>query len=105
VSIDPIGEMLKVARKATGLSHKELAGRAEVSTRLVAEFERGQRTNVSLATALRVLAEVGVVIQLTDAAGGKVELGDPRRAAAVRANLRRTTWTGNRLTCSLPAAS
>ncbi|MEP6999334.1 MAG: helix-turn-helix transcriptional regulator [bacterium] len=94
MSIEPIAKMLYDARKTIGLSQKELSRRANVSTRLVAEFERGQRPNVSLATALRLFAEVGVAVRLTDPTGNGVELGDAHRSAAARANVRRVTWSG-----------
>ena len=59
-----IGSTLREARQFLAISQAELATRAGVTTRLVSEFERGVRPNVSLETALRILNEVGVVIQL-----------------------------------------
>ena len=40
---EPIGGLLKAARKQLNVSREELARRVGVSTRLVAELERGQR--------------------------------------------------------------
>ena len=39
-----------------------MASQAGVSLRLVAEFERGQRNNVSLESALRLLKSVGITV-------------------------------------------
>jgi transcriptional regulator with XRE-family HTH domain len=85
---------------ALGLSQKELARRARVSHRLWAEVERAERPNVSLETALRMLAEVGVSIRLTGPSGASQELRDPATAAAARAAraaVRRATWPGRQL--------
>lgn len=98
--VQQIGDLLKSARKALGLSQRELARRAKVSQRLWAEVERGKRSNVSLETALRMLGEVGVTVRLTDPLGGSRELRDPGTAAAARAAraaVRRTTWKGKQL--------
>ena len=67
-----------------------LAAEAGVSPRLISEFEQGKRPNVSLETALRLLALVGVSLRLHEAA----EPTDPARARAERAALRRKRWTG-----------
>ena len=48
-----LGPLLKSARQQLGLSRDALASKADVSMRLVAEFERGQRSNVSLERAAR----------------------------------------------------
>jgi transcriptional regulator with XRE-family HTH domain len=82
---DQIGALLRTAREALGLSQKELARRAQVSHRLWAEVERGERPNVSLKTALRMLGEVGVSIRLTGPSGASRELRDPDTMAAARA--------------------
>ena len=97
---DQIADLLKRARKAAGLSQKEVAGRAQVSTRLWAEVERGERPNVSLTTAIRMLGEVGVTVRLTDPLGASRELRNPGSAAAARsarAAVRRATWTGRQI--------
>jgi hypothetical protein len=68
-----------------------------VSHRLWAEVERGERPNVSLATALRLLAEVGVSIRLTDPFGRTREIRDAESdlaARAARAAARRQMWKG-----------
>ena len=92
-----LGALLKQARKRTGKTRQALAAEAGVSVRLVAEFERGQRPNVSLDTALRLfdLVGMGVSVQLRDASvqqTGSSYLNDPSFAA--RAARRRATWTG-----------
>ena len=97
---DQIADLLKSARKAAGLSQKEVAGRAQVSTRLWAEVERGERPNVSLSTAIRMLSEVGVTVRLTDPRGESTELRNPGTADAARsarAAVRRATWTGRQI--------
>lgn len=63
---DQLGARLKCSRKALRLTQRELARRAEVSERLWAEVERGERPNVSLETALRMLNLVGVSIRFED---------------------------------------
>ena len=63
---DQVGSLLRSARKTLGLTQAELARRARVSERLWAEVERGERPNVSLETALRMLSEVGVTVRLND---------------------------------------
>lgn len=92
-----LGALLKQARKRTGKTRQALSAEAGVSVRLVAEFERGQRPNVSLDTALRLfdLVGMGVSVQLRDASvqqPGTSYLDDPSFAA--RAARRRATWTG-----------
>lgn len=97
---DQIADLIKVARKALGLTQKELASSAGVSHRLWAEFERGERPNVSLETALRMLGQVGITVRMTDAMGGSRELDAPGAALvgrAARAAARRATWRGRQL--------
>jgi len=97
---DQVGEQLKASRRALGLTQKELARRAGVSERLWAEVERGERPNVSLETALRMLSEVGVSVRLDDAMGSSHMLRDPAAAAtarAARAVIRRATWNGRQI--------
>lgn len=97
---DLVGELLKRARNTIGLTQVELAQRVGVSNRLLAELERGERPNVSLTTALRLMAEVGVKVQLTEPSGASVELGDAETLARARAHVRRAHWTGRQLTLS-----
>ncbi len=92
-----LGELLKRARKQMGISREELARRGEVSTRLVAEVERGQRPNVSLESAMKLLNLVGVTISAKAPDGATADIMDANSAAiqrAARASLRRRTWTG-----------
>ena len=98
---DQVGSLLRTARKTLGLTQAELARRANVSERLWAEVERGERPNVSLETALRMLSEVGVTVRLNDQLGSSHELSDPKTQAAARAAraaVRRVTWTGAQTT-------
>ena len=83
----PIGGLLKDARRQLGLSREELAKRGGLSTRLVAELERGQRPNVSLESALQLLRIVGV----------SVSLSAPALEREARAARRRQTWTGRQV--------
>ncbi|MDQ2667368.1 MAG: helix-turn-helix domain-containing protein [Gemmatimonadota bacterium] len=97
---DQIGTLLRTSRKALRLTQKELARRAGVSERLWAEVERGERPNVSLETALRMLSEVGVSVRLDDPLGASHVLHDPATGAmarAARAAIRRSTWQGRQI--------
>jgi transcriptional regulator with XRE-family HTH domain len=97
MSTDQVAAVLRTSRQALGLSQREVARRAGVSARLWAEVERGERPNVSLETALRMMSEVGVAVRLTDVLGEGRDLRDPSTAPAARAAraaVRRATWTG-----------
>lgn len=92
-----LGQALQRARKQIPMSREELARRAHVSVRLVAEVERGDRPNVSLETFLRLLGIVGVSIVAEAPAGWTEAIQSSRTAAlgrAARAAQRRQTWTG-----------
>jgi transcriptional regulator with XRE-family HTH domain len=93
---EKIAKLLRSSRMTLGHTQKELAHRAGVSNRLWAEVERGERPNVSLETALRMLKAVGVAIQFTDPAGDARDIGvrDDAAAMSVRAAARRATWKG-----------
>ena len=88
-----IGAALRTARKARGLSIAELAEQAEVSPRLISEVERGARPHVSLATMIRLLTLVGAELRVSLGA----EL-DEEIARRERAEHRRRTWTGRKMT-------
>lgn len=95
-----IGVLLMNARRQLNLSRRELARRGGVSTRLVAELERGQRPNVSLESALKLLNVVGVSVVVRAPNGAKAEIRDAAAAArerAARAARRRQTWTGRHI--------
>lgn len=97
---DSLGPLLKTARRQLSLSRKELASRAGVSPRLVAELERGQRPNVSLESALKLLSLAGVSILARTPNGAGAEIrpafaSELERAA--RAANRRRTWKGRRV--------
>jgi len=95
-----IGEVLRQARKAQGVSRADLAALGGVSTRLVAELERGERPNVSLETSLQLLKAVGITMRLSTPGGVVRVLRDPETAGAeraARAAVRRNTWVGMRV--------
>ena len=97
---DQLANLLRSSRKAAGLTQKEVARRTGVSPRLWAEVERGERPNVSLETALRMLGAVGISLQLTDPRGRQRRLRasamNPASRAA-RAAVRRSTWQGTQI--------
>ena len=87
---DAIATSLRNARRKRGLSIAALAVDSNVSPRLISEFERGKRPNVSLETALRLLSHVGVSIELHTAGASD----DAEQARKERAAQRRSQWTG-----------
>ena len=94
---DGLGPLLKSSRQQLGLSRDALASQAGVSLRLVAEFERGQRNNVSLESALRLLKSVGITVVARAPHGPVVEIrgtAAARLERAARGARRRETWTG-----------
>jgi transcriptional regulator with XRE-family HTH domain len=95
-----IGRLLKNARRQLDLSREELARRGGVSTRLVAELERGQRPNVSLESALKLLNAVGVSVVARAPHGATAEIRGESAATlerAARAARRRQAWTGRHI--------
>ncbi len=97
---EQIGALLRRSRKALGITQRELAQRAGVSVRLWAEVERGERPNVSLESALRMLSLVGVSVRLDGPLGAFRISADPAVAAesrAARAAVRRATWEGRQI--------
>lgn len=58
-----LGQVLRKARKAQGLTQAEFAGLAGVGTRFVSELERGKET-AELGLVLHVLATAGVDVTL-----------------------------------------
>lgn len=97
---ESIGGLLNTARKQLNVSREELARRAGVSTRLVAELERGQRPNVSLETALKLLNAVGVSVIARAPNGAAAEIrgaSAPVLERGARAARRRATWTGRQI--------
>lgn len=89
--------LLKKARQQLEMSREDLAKRAGVSYRLVAELERGQRQHVSFETALKLLNEVGVSITAR-APDGEVARVESAKSVQferlARAAQRRKTWNG-----------
>jgi transcriptional regulator with XRE-family HTH domain len=97
---DRIGALLKNARRQLKLSRAQLAHRGGVSVRLVAELERGQRPNVSLESALKLLSIAGVTVVARAPDGAAAEIRSASAAAlerAARAARRRRTWTGRHI--------
>jgi transcriptional regulator with XRE-family HTH domain len=97
---EPVGALLKAARKHLHVSREELARRGGVSQRLVAELERGQRPNVSLESALKLLNAVGVSVIAKAPNGEAAEIRSASGRAlerAARAARRRQTWTGRQI--------
>ena len=95
-----IGVLLKDARRHLSLSRADLARRGGVSVRLVAELERGQRPNVSLESALKLLQVVGVSVVAQAPHGAAAEIRGESAAVlarAARAAQRRLTWTGRQV--------
>lgn len=96
----PVGSFIRAARRRLGLSQADVALRAGVSARLVAELERGERPNVSLETTLELFRILGISVRLTDGEGDVVEIRGTsaqlldRQARAAR---RRKNWTGQRV--------
>lgn len=93
-----LGPLLKSSREQLGLSRAALAAKAGVSLRLVAEFERGQRGNVSLESALRLFKVVGITVVASAPHGPAAEIrgtASARLERAARAAHRRETWTGH----------
>lgn len=60
-----VAHIVREARKMLGITQREAAARVGVSHRLWAEFERGERPNVSLETALRMLSFMRINVRLT----------------------------------------
>ena len=86
-----IGLALREARKSRGLSRAELATTSSVSLRLVAEFERGARPNISLETAVKLLAAVGLSLHAASHTG----LASAESGRVARRAMRVETWTGS----------
>ena len=89
-----IAKSLRSARLKLGATQKEMAERVGVSPRLWAEVERGERPNVSLETALRMLDSVGVQLRIGHAPLPELTEEEERRARAAH---RRATWTGRQV--------
>ncbi len=97
---DRIGLLLKSSRRQLGLTREAIAKLAGVSPRLVAELERGQRPNVSLESALRLLDIAGVAVVAGTPDGAVTEIHTKSVAVLhrlARAERRRKTWTGRHL--------
>jgi transcriptional regulator with XRE-family HTH domain len=91
-----VGALVHATRQRLGLRRADLAARVGVSTRLLAEFERGERPNVSLETALQVLDALGITMRLGSSSGETLVLPvdvDATAAREARAAARRATWT------------
>ena len=87
-----LGTAIRTARKAQRISRADLAQSAGVSLRLVSELERGERPNVSLASALQILHLLGIGLRVTDEAEKKDAAALSR---AARRAAREATWFGS----------
>ena len=86
-----IAEALRQARLRRGTTQRDIAAQVGVSTRLWAEFERGERPNVSLQTVLRMADALGLQFTLADErSAAEIALSSARE----RAERRRAEWTG-----------
>ena len=97
---DRIGLLLGNARRQLNISRAELANRGGVSVRLVAELERGQRPNVSLESALKLMGIVGISVIAKTPDGTTAAIRSASTAAlerAARAARRRQTWSGRHI--------
>jgi transcriptional regulator with XRE-family HTH domain len=95
-----VGDLLHSARRESNITREQLARRAGVSTRLVGELERGQRPNVSLKSALKLLNLVGATVVLKSPGGMATEIADSATAnlqRSARAAVRRKNWTGRQI--------
>lgn len=95
-----LGELLRASRKDLHISREALARSAGVSTRLIAEVERGERPNVSLESMLKLLSLVGVSVVATSPGGIPASVRDSEswvRERGARAAFRRANWTGRRI--------
>jgi transcriptional regulator with XRE-family HTH domain len=59
-----LGVEIRARRKQTQLTATEAAALARVSRRLLIELERGKRPNVSLSAVLRILAILGLDMEV-----------------------------------------
>ncbi|MBY0491837.1 MAG: helix-turn-helix transcriptional regulator [Gemmatimonadaceae bacterium] len=95
MDLPALGLLLRNARRAAGESQADLAARTGVGLRLITEFERGARPNVSLETAVGLLTAVGVTAVFQAADGTEWRAEDAPAAARARAAMRRRSWTGH----------
>ncbi|HEY0929120.1 MAG TPA: helix-turn-helix transcriptional regulator [Gemmatimonas sp.] len=93
--VNRLAALLRTHRQARGVTVVSLAAQVGVSPRLVSEFERGKRPNVSLETAMRLLQSVGAPVF-----PAMPPVADEAAARADRAAHRRRTWRGSYATLS-----
>jgi transcriptional regulator with XRE-family HTH domain len=98
-AVAALAALLRTSRQSRGLTVAALASAVGVSPRLVSEFERGKRPNVSLETAMRLLHSVGAPLPLAARTGP----ADEASARAERAARRRATWSGAHSTLAAQA--
>ena len=60
-----LGSLIRDRRQETGLTATEAAGLAGVSRRLLLEVERGKRPNVGFAAVMRILALLGLELDVS----------------------------------------
>ena len=64
-SLKDLGEQVRLRRKAVGLPADEAAALAGVSRRLLLELEQGKRSNVGFSKVLRILALLGLRMEVS----------------------------------------
>ena len=64
-SLKDLGEQVRLRRKAVGLAADEAAAMAGVSRRLLLELEQGTRSNVGFSKVLRILALLGLRVEVS----------------------------------------
>jgi transcriptional regulator with XRE-family HTH domain len=60
-----LGSLIRDRRQEAGLTATEAADMADVSRRLLIELERGKRKNVGFAAVMRILALLGLELDIT----------------------------------------
>jgi transcriptional regulator with XRE-family HTH domain len=63
-SVRVLGALIRKRREEVGMTAAETAELAGVSRRLLIELERGKRPNVRLSAVLRILALLGLEVQV-----------------------------------------
>lgn len=77
-----IGEVIRAARVAQGLSQTELAQRAGLRQPKVSEIERGKDT-AHIGIALRMIAALGLTIEIADPEASAQSANGPATAVSV----------------------
>jgi transcriptional regulator with XRE-family HTH domain len=76
ISLSEMGEKIAHARKQAKLTQSELARRAGVSRPTIVLIENGRATELGYSRLVRILAVLGLELQLTTIASGRPTLED-----------------------------